>query len=382
MASEEVTPYRVAIAEEQIRDLRERLARTRWPESETVPDWSQGIPLAYVQEVCRYWERDYDMRRVETQLNALPQFRSEIEGVGIHFLHVRSPHEQAVPLVLTHGWPGSVVEFLKVIGPLTDPPAHGGDAGDAFHLVVPSLPGYGFSDRPTDPGWGVAHIAAVWDQLMGRLGYERYAAQGGDWGAIVTTMLGRDHAPHLIGIHLNLALCSPAALLALGDPTPEEQQQLGLLQSYMEWEAGYSQQQSTRPQTLGYGLVDSPAGQCAWVLEKFKAWCDCDGHPENVLSRDELLDNVMVYWLTATGASSARLYWESLKAAFVEFDEVTVPAGYSMFKDLFQFSERWVRTRYTGLQYYNALDRGGHFAAFEQPATFVQEVRASFRPLR
>jgi epoxide hydrolase len=381
-AATEITPFRVEIEEAQIEDLRERLARTRWPEKEPVEDWSQGTPLAYVQELCAYWRQSYDMRRAEAQLNAHPQFRATIDGLGIHFLHVRSPHEDALPLVMTHGWPGSVVEFLKVIGPLADPTAHGGDASDAFHLVIPSIPGYGFSEKPGAPGWSIERIARAWASLMPALGYERYGAQGGDWGALVTTAMGQLGDERLAGVHLNMAIANPAALAELGEPTGVEQQQLGLFGHYLEWENGYSTQQSTRPQTLGYGLADSPAGQCAWIVEKFKAWADCDGHPENVFSRDELLDNVMLYWLPGTGASSARLYWESYKGALASFDPVPAPAAYSVFKDIFQFSERWIRTRFTDLRYYNVVERGGHFAAMEQPAAFASEVRAAFRRMR
>jgi pimeloyl-ACP methyl ester carboxylesterase len=374
----EIVPFRVHVEDAQIEDLRTRLARTRWPERETVEDWSQGIPLAYVQELCGYWQREYDMRRVENRLNAHPQFRTTIDGVGVHFLHVRSRHEGALPLVMTHGWPGSVLEFLQVIEPLTNP----ADPRDAFHLVLPSIPGYGFSDKPTKPGWGVEKVGQAWAQLMSRLGYERYGAQGGDWGSAITLAIGQQDAARLVGIHVNLAFADPGKLSTFGEPTEFELAGLAALKNYMENEAGYSTQQATRPQTLGYGLADSPAGQAAWIVEKFKTWGDCDGHPENVFPRDELLDNVMMYWLTNSAASSARLYWQSFKNALAQSTPVAVPSGYSAFKDLFTLSERWARTRYTGLRYYNRLDRGGHFAALEQPQTFVAEVRAAFRPMR
>jgi epoxide hydrolase len=376
--ADEVIPFQVRIDDAQIEDLRARLARTRWPDRETVEDWSQGIPLSYVQELCRYLERDYDMRRLEARLNAHPQFRTEIDGVGIHFLHIRSPHKGALPLIMTHGWPGSVIEFLGVIEPLTEPD----DPGEAFHLVLPSIPGFGFSDKPARSGWGVQRIARAWAALMARLGYQRYGAQGGDWGSAITASLGQQDVAHLAGIHINLGLANPEALMALGELTESEQSDLAALRNYMENEAGYSTQQSTRPQTLGYGLADSPAGQAAWIVEKFKAWADCDGHPENAVSRDELLDNVMIYWLTNSAASSARIYWESFKSALSDFSPVDVAAAYSVFKDIFTLSERWARTRYTGLRYYNRLDRGGHFAALEQPQTFVREVRAGFRAMR
>jgi pimeloyl-ACP methyl ester carboxylesterase len=379
--SAEIVEFRLDVPEADLDDLRERLARTRFPERETVADWSQGIPLAYVKELCEYWRDGYDWRRVEARLNAIGQLRTEIDGLGIHFLHARSPHPGALPLLLTHGWPGSVVEFFKVIGPLVDPPAHGGDAADAFDVVCPSLPGYGFSDKPSEPGWGVPRIAAAWAQLMARLGYERYGAQGGDWGAAITTQLAVDHNEHLAGIHLNMLIVPPGELEALGELTDRERAAAADFAHFRRWDAGYSKQQSTRPQTLGYGLVDSPAAQCAWIIEKFRAWTDCDGHPENVLSRDELLDNVMLYWLPGTGASSARLYWESYRKW--DFTPITVPTGCSIFpKEIRRPSRRWAEHRFTDLRHWNELDRGGHFAAFEQPELFVDELRAFFRHIR
>jgi len=378
--SDAIRPFLLDIPERELDDLRDRLARTRWPEAETVDDWSQGIPLAYTRELCGYWADGYDWRRAERQLNGFGQFVTEIDGLDIHFLHVRSPHAGALPLVLTHGWPGSVVEFGKVIGPLTDPVAHGGDAADAFDVVCPSLPGYGFSGRPTGTGWTVSHIAAAWAQLMDRLGYGRYGAQGGDWGAMVTATLGHLDPDHLAGIHLNMPVAVPGSM----DPselTAAEQQALVDYDRHRRWGTGYSKEQSTRPQTLGYGLVDSPAGQAAWIVEKFHEWTDCDGHPENVLTRDELLDNVMLYWLPATAASSARLYWES----FVDpgFDEVHVPTGCSIFpKEIMRISRRWAASRFLDIRYWNELDRGGHFAAFEQPELFVHELRSFFALVR
>jgi len=378
--SDAVTPFRIAASEETLDDLRRRLRATRWPEAETVDDWSQGIPLAYAKEVCAYWAEKYDWRAREARLNEFPQFRTEIDGLGIHFLHVRSPHEGALPLVITHGWPGSVVEFLEAIGPLTDPPAHGGDAADAFHVVCPSLPGYGFSDKPARAGWGVERIAGAWAVLMARLGYRRYVAQGGDWGSMVTTALGVRDPEHCAAIHLNMPVAPPAPE-QMGEPTEREKQALAALAHYEQWDSGYSKQQSTRPQTLGYGLVDSPAGQAAWILEKFRAWTDCDGHPENVLGRDELLDNVMLYWLPGTAASSARLYWESFRNP--NLDEVTVPTGCSLFpKEIIRCSRRWAERRFRNLIHWRELDRGGHFAAFEQPERFVIEVRDCFRQVR
>jgi len=374
----EVTPFRIDIDQRQLDDLSDRLRRTRWADPETVDDWSQGMPLAYLQEVCAHWADGYDWRATEGRLNRFPQFRTTIDGLGIHFIHARSPHPDALPLVITHGWPGSIVEFHKIIDPLVDPTAHGGDAADAFHVVCPSLPGYGFSDRPAETGWTTHRIARAWAELMARLGYARYAAQGGDWGAMVTASLGWNDAEHLAGIHLNM----PIAVPDLSQPLTEaEQAAMDAYAEHSRWGTGYSKQQSTRPQTLGYGLVDSPAAQAAWIIEKFWAWTDSDGHPENVLSRDELLDNVMLYWLPATGASSARLYWES----FTDFDlhPIDVPVGCSIFpKEIFRMSRRWAAGRFSDLRYWNEPTKGGHFAAFEQPELFVDEVRACFRLMR
>ena len=380
MSDAQIQPFQIRVSDEALEDLRRRLRATRWPDRETVEDWSQGIPLAYVQEVCAYWSEKYDWRKREARLNAFPQFRTTVDGVGIHFLHVRSRHEAALPLVMTHGWPGSIVEFLKVIAPLTDPTAHGGEARDAFHVVCPAMPGYGFSDKPASKGWDVRRIAAAWSTLMLRLGYPRYVAQGGDWGALVTTCIGIQDPAHCAGIHLNMPIVPPDPA-TLGSLTPEEQSALAGLKHYQDWDSGYSKQQSTRPQTLGYGLVDSPAGQAAWILEKFWSWMDCDGHPENVLTRDELLDNVMLYWAPGAGASSARLYWESFNQP--PMDPVSVPVGCSIFpKEIFRSSKRWAEKRFEKLVYWNALEKGGHFAAFEQPETFVAEVRACFRHVR
>jgi pimeloyl-ACP methyl ester carboxylesterase len=374
-------PFTIAVSDEQLKDLQGRLARTRWPERETVADWSQGVPLEYLKELCAYWREGYDWRRAEAQLNAIDQFRTELDGLQIHFLHARSPHPQAMPLLITHGWPGSVLEFMKVLGPLTDPPAHGGDAADAFHVVCPSLPGYGFSERPVEAGWSVQRIAAAWGQLMARLGYERYGAQGGDWGASVTMALALIDPDHLAGIHLNMALADPAALGTFGELNEQEQAALRSFANYNEWDSGYSTEQATRPQTVGYGLVDSPVGLCAWILEKFWSWMDCDGDPQNVLTRDEMLDNIMLYWLPASGASSARLYWESFRK--VDFSPIAVPTGCSIFpKEIFRLSRRWAESRFSDLRHFNELDRGGHFAAFEQPQLYLEEVWAFFRTVR
>ena len=376
----EITPVRVEVPDAALDDLRARLRATRWPEPETVDDWSQGAPLAYVQDVCRYWADGYDWRAFEAQLNGFAHFRTQIDGLGIHFLHVRSREADAIPVIMTHGWPGSIVEFVKVIGPLTDPVAHGGRASDALHVVCPSLPGYGFSDKPARAGWGIDRIADAWATLMARLGYDRYGAQGGDWGAIVTTALGGRDPEHCLGIHLNMPLAFPTAE-DLQDLTPRDEHALARAKHYDVHDSGYAKQQSTRPQTIGYGLVDSPAAQAAWILDKFWSWTDADGHPENVLTRDELLNNVMLYWLPATGASSARLYWET--AQRWERRPVTIPSGMSIFpKEIFQPPRRWAEREYTDIRHWHELDKGGHFAAFEQPETFVDEVRAFFRLMR
>ncbi|MFZ4519113.1 MAG: epoxide hydrolase family protein [Microthrixaceae bacterium] len=382
--SDEILPFRVEVSQEALDDLTARLRHTRWPEQETVAGtdepWQQGIPLHVAQELTRHWIESYDWRATEALLNAYPQFRTVIDGLGIHFLHVRSPEEGALPLVLTHGWPGSVVEFLDVIGPLTRPREHGGDPADAFHLVIPSLPGYAWSDKPAHTGWGIPRIAAAWEQLMLRLGYDRFGAQGGDWGSMVTAHLGMDHPAHLAGIHLNMPIVLPDPE-TLGTMTEAEANALASFDHYQQWDNGYSTQQSTRPQTLGYGLADSPAGQMAWIVEKFWAWTDHQGLPWDAIPKDRLLDNVMLYWLTNSGASSARLYWESFKNLDVR--EVTVPVGCSIFpREIFRTSRRWAEKRFPDLRHFNELDRGGHFAAFEQPELFIGEIRDAFRTMR
>ncbi|MGK2928802.1 MAG: epoxide hydrolase family protein [Acidimicrobiales bacterium] len=377
---EAIVPFRIETPAEVIDDLRQRLRATRWPEAEPVDDWSQGIPLAYVQDVCRYWAEEYDWAARSARLNDFPQFTTEIDGLDIHFLHVRSPHEDALPLVITHGWPGSVAEFQNVIGPLTDPTAHGGSADDAFHVVCPSIPGFGFSAKPAETGWGLVRIADAWGVLMARLGYDRFLAQGGDWGSMITTTIGVRNPDHCMAIHLNMPLALPDPD-TMDDLQDEEIDALGALDHYQKEESGYSKQQSTRPQTLGYGLVDSPAGQAAWILEKFYAWTDNDGTPDGAVARDELLDNVMLYWLPGTGASSARLYWESF--ANPPFDRVQVPVGCSIFpEEIFRTSRRWAEKQFGELLHFNRLDRGGHFAAMEQPELYVTEVRDCFRSLR
>ncbi|HZU72876.1 MAG TPA: epoxide hydrolase [Acidimicrobiales bacterium] len=377
---QKIHPFRLEVADDELEDLRRRLRSARWPEPATVDDWSQGVPLDYLRDIADHWAESYDWRRVESRLNDLGQYRTTIDGLSVHFIHARSPEPGALPLVLTHGWPGSVVEFLDAIGPLTDPVAHGGSPADAFHVVCPSVPGYGWSEKPSAPGWGVERIASAWVVLMNRLGYDRYGAQGGDWGSAVTTAIGSLDPDHCVGIHLNMPVAGPdrSELEQLSD---DDKNALAAMEHYDRWDSGYSKQQSTRPQTIGYSLVDSPVGLLAWILEKFWAWTDCGGHPENAIGRDAILDNVMHYWLPATGASSARLYWESFRRGGT--GAVVVPVGASRFpREIFRPARRWVERRYPTLRYWNELDSGGHFAAFEQPGLFVSELRAFFSLVR
>ena len=378
--STEIFPHPFAFSDEALTDLQARLDNTRWPEPATVDGWGQGAPLASVQALVERWRNGYDWRACEARLNALSPSMTEIDGLDIHFLHVRSPEPDAMPLLLTHGWPGSVIEFLKVAEALADPRAHGGDPADAFHVVIPSLPGYGLSGKPTEAGWNTERIARAWIELMQRLGYERFVAQGGDWGSAVTNALGASGNPAVVGIHLNFVIARPDAD-ELADATPAELAALADMQRYSTEGNAYALQQKTRPQTLGYGLTDSPVGQAAWIYEKFREWTDCGGEPENALSIDEMLDNITLYWLTGTATSSARLYWES----FGSFNAgpVTIPVGCSIFpREFLRASRRWAQKRFSNLVHWNELDRGGHFAAFEQPELFTDEVRASFRSLR
>ena len=387
----QIEPFEIAVADEVLEDLKDRLRRTRWPEAETVDDWSQGIPLAYVREVCDYWANEYDWRARERALNRFDQFVARVGDMDVHFVHARSPEAGAVPLVITHGWPGSVVEFQKVIGPLADPVAHGGSAPDAFHVVCPSLPGFGFSGKPTRTGWGVDRIADCWAELMAGLGYDRYGAQGGDWGAGVSIALGTRHPTHCLGIHLNMVMRTHMAIPNLYEENPdwtaEEQDAVERLRYFVQWGTAYNRQHSTRPQTLGYGLTDSPAGQAAWILEKFREWTDCDGHPENALGRDELLDNVMLYWLGAGATSSARLYWETFSptasGAAAKPAPVTVPTGVAKFPaEIVPPVRSWSEPFFDDLRHWTVMPRGGHFAAFEQPELFVDDLRTFFRDLR
>ena len=392
-ATTEVHPFHLAVPEADLDDLRERLARTRWPEAETVDDTSQGPRLAKVQSLVRHWATDYDWRATEALLNGLGQHTTVLDGLEVHFLHVRSPHPQAVPLLMTHGWPGSVLEFRHAIGPLTDPVAHGGDAADAFHLVIPSLPGFGFSARPTTTGWGVQRTARAWIALMHRLGYDRWFAQGGDIGAAVTEQMAAITADPasstptgLAGMHLNMAMFTPTPE-EQAQATPEEQQMLAEAGYYWQHLSGYAQVQSTRPQTIGYSLTDSPVGLAAWLYAMFQDVGGARGDAEAVFSLDEVLDDVMLYWLPGTGASAARMYWEMAREqwsppATVE-TPVTLPTGLSIMPgEYVRTSRRWAGRRYTDLRLFSEVARGGHFALLEQPEPLVEDVRATVRGLR
>lgn len=380
-----VRPAEVNVAEAQLEDLRERLARARWPDRETVSNWSQGVPLAYLRELCDYWQNTYDWRRWERKLNSFNPYMFSCDGLDIHFLHVRSPHAGALPLIMTHGWPGSLVEFHKVIEPLADPVQFGGSANEAFHVVCPSLPGFGFSSKPEVTGWNVEKTGRAWGKLMSALGYQHFGVQGGDAGSAVAHSMALTERGQCLGIHLNMfqVLPDPATMDDLSD---QERTMLKALEHYQQKDSAYAHLQATRPQTLGYALADSPAGQLAWIVDKFWSWCDCgngeDRHPENVLSRDEMLDNVMMYWLPDAAASSARLYWETLPTLDMT-SEIHVPVGCSLFPGEISLpSRRWAERRYRNLIYWNYLDRGGHFAALEQPDLFVGEVRRFFNLLR
>ena len=374
---EAIRDYKIDIQQTVLDDLHARLAMTRFPDKEPVDDWSQGIPLAYVEDVAAYWRDSYDWRRCEKALNQYPHYITEIDGVDIHFMHIRSPEPDARPLLMTHGWPGSIIEFMDVIGPLTDPVAHGGEAKDAYHLVTPSLPGYGFSGKPTKTGWGIETIAKAWDILMTRLGYDRYFAQGGDWGALVTSTIGVQNLGHCAGIHINLVVVGAPPEEVMKNPTPEEQASFKRFASYQTQGGGYAEIQRTKPQTLGYGLADSPVGQMAWVLEKFQGWADGGSSPDDSFDRDRLLDNVMLYWLNNAGASSARLYRESFASPNV--NPVEMPSGCSIFpNEIMTPSRRWAEQRFKNLLYWSEPDKGGHFAAMEVPEIFLQEVRGCF----
>ena len=367
-----IAPFTLAIAQSQLEDLNTRIDLTRWPERETVADWSQGTPLDVLKDLAGYWRKDYDWPGCEARLNGLGQFTTEIDGLPIHFIHHRSPRSDALPLVITHGWPGSVIEFMGVIEELTNPP----EGELAFHVVAPSLPGFGFSGKPTETGWGVPRIAMAWAQLMQRLGYDRWVAQGGDWGSAVTTVIALLQGMGCLGIHLNMPIARPLPE-DLENPSLAEQRALAAMQHYQEWDSGYSKQQSTRPQSLGYGLVDSPVGLAGWILEKMWAWTDNAGSPFDALSRDQILDNIMLYWLPGTGASSARLYWESFNS-FAPV-EIALPVAVSAYpKEILPAPRKWVERSFKNLVHWGEMEQGGHFAAWEQPEAFVRELRTAF----
>ncbi len=380
--STEITPFRIDVPEAVLDDLRDRLARTRWPAGAPGEPWGYGTDLAVLRELCEHWRTGFDWRAAEATLNAFPQFTTTIDGQLVHFLHVRSPHPQARPLLLTHGWPGSVWEFTKVIGPLVDPVAYGGSAEDAFHVVAPSLPGYGFSGPTGDIGWDPERIAQCWAALMARLGYARYGAQGGDWGAIITANLGRVDAEHLTGIHLNMVVAAPAdPANPMAGVLPEEVEGIAAMAHFREHETGYQQIQGTKPQTLAYGLTDSPAGLAGWILEKFRTWSDCDGDVLGYFGPDDLLANITIYWVTGTIGSSCRLYCEARRSGRFgpAQGRVEVPTGCAIFpKELYRAPRVWADAAYD-VQHWSRFERGGHFAAMEQPEALVGDVRAFFR---
>jgi pimeloyl-ACP methyl ester carboxylesterase len=390
-----VRPLRIEVPEGEIDELRRRIAATRWPSRELVSDRSQGVQLAALQALAHYWTTEYDWRRCEARLNALPQFKTKIDGLGIHFIQVESAHRDALPLIMTHGWPGSVIELLETIGPLTDPTAHRGRADDAFHLVLPSIPGYGFSDEPTELGWGPIRIGQAWDELMRRLGYTRYVAQGGDVGSQVTDAMGRLGLDGLIGIHTNLLTpaLGDAEALSASPPTPDERAALDQLAAFRATGVGYFIEQATRPETIGYALLDSPIALAAWMIDHDTdaylkiASAFVDGQPSGNLTREHIVDNITLYWLTRTGASAARSYWEegaeNARAVGQAPKSVKIPTGFTSFPgEIWRTPRSWVERAYPNTIYYNEVDKGGHFAAWEEPELFAEEIRAAFRPLR
>jgi pimeloyl-ACP methyl ester carboxylesterase len=387
---EAIRPFQVNIPEDDLADLRRRVLATRWPARETVADQSQGVQLEKLKELVDYWGSKYDWRKVEAKLNALPQFTTEIDGLDMHFIHVKSHHPNALPLIITHGWPGSVLEQVKVIGPLTDPTAFGGRAEDAFDVVIPSMPGYGFSEKPTTTGWGPDRIARAWHVLMGRLGYRRYVSQGGDWGSVVADLMARQAPEGLLGIHVNMPATVPkdvATALQNGDPAPaglsaKEKAAFDSLNTFYTKNTGYAAMMVTRPQTVGYGLTDSPVGLAAWMYDKFNQWTYSGGDAERSLTKDEMLDAISLYWLTNTAISSAQLYWENNANNFNSVD-ISIPAAVTVFPgEIYQAPRTWVEQSYHKLIYFNEVDKGGHFAAWEEPELFANELRAAFRSLR
>ncbi|MFC0540527.1 epoxide hydrolase family protein [Kutzneria chonburiensis] len=382
--------FRVNVPQRDLDDLHKRLAMTKWPSRETVTDRDQGVQLDAMRSLVQYWQTRYDWRKLEAKLNALPQFITTIDGLDIHFLHVRSPHADALPMIITHGWPGSILEMLKVIGPLTDPTKHGGSAADAFHLVIPSMPGYGFSGKPTGTGWNPDRMARAWQTLMARLGYQHYVSQGGDWGSVVSDVLAKQKPPGLLGIHVNMPATVPpeiARILQAGDPppaglAPDELAAFTKMNALYTRGSGYAGMMVTRPQTLGYSLADSPVGLAAWMYDKFADWTYSGGVPERSLTRDEMLDDISLYWLTGTANSASQLYYENNANNFNAVS-IDVPAAITVFPgEIYQVPRSWAERAYHNLVYYNKVDRGGHFAAWEEPALFTSEVRAAFRFLR
>jgi pimeloyl-ACP methyl ester carboxylesterase len=395
LADDAISPFHIAIPEPALVDLRRRIAATRWPERELVADQSQGVKLDKIQALVRYWGTDYDWRTAEARLNALPQFVTSIDGLDIQFAHIKSRHPGAMPLLITHGWPGSIFELIKVIGPLTDPTAHAGRAEDAFDLVLPSMPGYGFSGKPEGTGWGPDRIARAWDVLMKRLGYGSYVSQGGDWGSVVASAMARQAPAGLLGIHVNMPATVPADVaqaLRSGEAAPagltdDERAAFTALETLYTKGGGYAAMMVTRPQTVGYALADSPAGQAAWIYDKFAAWTHSGGDPERVVSKDDMLDDITLYWLTNSATSSAQLYWENnnnnFNAQSQRTAEIAIPVAVTVFPgEIYQAPRSWTQQAYRTLVYFNVVDRGGHFAAWEQPELFAAELRAAFRPLR
>ncbi|MET1028111.1 MAG: epoxide hydrolase [Dongiaceae bacterium] len=388
--SNAIRPFRVDVREEALADLRRRVLATRWPPRETVDDQSQGVQLAKMQALVHYWGTSYDWRKVEAKLNTLPMFVTEIDGLDIQFIHVRSRHPNALPLIITHGWPGSILELIKVIGPLTDPTAHGGRAEDAFDLVLPSMPGYGFSGKPVGTGWGPDRIGLAWAVLMERLGYKRYVAQGGDWGSVICDRMARQQPAGLLGIHVNMPATVPADVAKAmndGDPAPaglseKEKAAYDSLSTFFKKNGAYGTMMTTRPQTVGYGLSDSPVGLAAWMYDKFAQWTYSGGEPERSLTKDEMLDDITLYWLTNSAISSAQLYWENNANNFNAVD-ISLPAAITVFPgEIYRAPRSWAERSYHKLIYFNEVDRGGHFAAWEEPELFSVEIRAAFRTLR